>query len=120
VGEPRVLVAYADSTGLDMSTAIEIAKEVAEVPGVEVDVRPLSRVASIRPYLTTYLGWLPTGAGCSELTRFFRANAALLTTRRIWGVCPPYAGGVRKAGGRRLRRLMFRRLGTRRSGDEPG
>lgn len=107
----RNLVAYSGNTGLDRTTALEVANEIAEVPGVEVDVQPLSRVASIRPYVSTYLGWLPTGkVGRLELTRFLNANAALLTARRIWGVQRRRrTQGPTTAGTTRLTRLVFRR-----------
>ncbi len=119
MGAPRVLVAYASTTGLDKATAIEVANEIAEVPGVEVDVQPMPRVASIRPYVAVYLGWLPTGkAGRLQLARFFDANAALLAARRIWGVQRGLrAEGVFKAGSTRLTRLQFRRPVLRRRGE---
>lgn len=107
----RVLVAYGPDIGLDEPTAIEVANEIAEVPGLEVDVQPMSRVASIRPYIATYLGWLPTSrAGRLQLARFLNANAALLTARRIWGVRRRlHDEGVFTAGSTRLTRLVFRR-----------
>lgn len=112
MGAARVLVAYDhDDTGLDRASAVDVAGEIARVPGVEVDVQPLSRVASIRPYIAAYLGWPPTGkAGRRSLTRFLSANAALLTARRIWGVHRHlHRDGTVRAGATRLTRLVFRR-----------
>jgi hypothetical protein len=56
---PRVLVAYADATGLDEAAAIEVAQEISAVPGLEVDLAPLSRVPEFRQDLWPHLSaWI--------------------------------------------------------------
>ena len=82
---PRVLVAYASGTGCDSACAIDIAKEIADVPDLEVDARPMSRVASIEAYSAVYIGWVhPADAGRRELERFLSNNAMLLVGRAVW------------------------------------
>lgn len=81
----RVLVAYASSTGCDSNCAIDIAREIAEVPDIDVDVQPMARVPSLEPYSAAYVGWVhPSRAGERELGRFLTSNAALLSSRPIW------------------------------------
>ncbi|WP_156869613.1 hypothetical protein [Sporichthya polymorpha] len=81
----RVLVAYASGTGCDSACATDIANQIADVPDLEVDVKPLSRITSIAPYAATYIGWArPSSAGRVELERFLNANAELLRTRPVW------------------------------------
>ncbi|HUR73277.1 MAG TPA: hypothetical protein VMZ00_03330 [Sporichthya sp.] len=81
----RVLVAYATSTGCDSNCAIDIAREIAEVPDLDVDVQPMKGVRSLEPYSAAYVGWVhPSTAGERELNRLLTGNAALLPSRPIW------------------------------------
>lgn len=81
----RVLVAYATSTGCDSSCAVDIAKEIAGVPDLDVDVQPMAGVASLEFYAAAYVGWVhPSVAGERELHRFLTNNVALLAARPIW------------------------------------
>ena len=82
---PRVLVAYATKSGCDSECAVEIAKEIAAVPDLDVDVQPVARVSSIGDYSAVYLAWgHPSTAGERELERFLNTNAALLPSRAVW------------------------------------
>lgn len=81
----RVLVAYATKSGCSSECAVDIAKEIATVPDLEVDVQPVSSVRSIEGYAAVYVGWgNPSTAGQRELERFLNNNAALLPTRPVW------------------------------------
>lgn len=81
----RVLVAYAIKSGCNSNCAVDIAKEIATVPELEVDVQPISGVGSISDYSAVYVGWgHPSEAGNRELERFLTANAGLLPSRPIW------------------------------------
>ena len=105
----RVLVAYASGTGCDSACAVDIAKEIADVPELEVDIAPMSSVRSIRPYVATYVGWVhPSAAGRRELERFLNTNAALLPDRPVW-IVHHHAGCSSSArnGAMRLTRLVF-------------
>lgn len=83
----RVLVAYAASTGFTARHAADVASEIADVGGLEVDVKPIAYVTSIEPYVAVYLGWSSTSvAGQREMERFLDRNAAHLPDRRIWVV----------------------------------
>lgn len=98
----RVLVAYAASTGFTARHAADVAGEIADVGGLEVDVRPIAYVTSIEPYVAVYLGWVGNSrAGQREMTRFLDRNANLLADRRIWVVQRQPAGDA----GRRVVRL---------------
>lgn len=108
----RVLVAYAASTGFTSQHAADVAGEIAEVGGLEVDVKPIAYVVSIEPYVAVYLGWSShSRAGQREMTRFLNRNAALLADRRIWVVQRQPTGGPAAESGRgvlRLSRLLVR------------
>ena len=81
----RILVAYATHSGCDSECAVEIAKEIATVPDLDVDVQPLARVPSIEGYTAVYVGWgHPSTAGERELERFLNTNAPLLPSRPVW------------------------------------
>ena len=83
----RVLVVYAASSGFTARHAADVATEIAEVDGLEVDVKPMAYVASIEPYVAVYLGWSShSRAGQREMTRFLDRHAAHLAERRIWVV----------------------------------
>ena len=108
----RVLVAYASSTGFTARHAADVASEIAEVGGLEVDVKPIAYVASIEPYVAVYLGWSShSRAGRREMTRFLDRNAAYLSDRRIWVVQRQPAGDPAAESSRgviRLSRLLVR------------
>lgn len=108
----RVLVAYAASTGFTARHAADVASEIAEVGGLEVDVKPIAYVASIEPYVAVYLGWSgQSRAGQREMTRFLDRNAAYLADRRIWVVQRQPAGDPAAESSRgviRLSRLLVR------------
>jgi hypothetical protein len=108
----RVLVAYAASTGFTARHAADVASEIAEVGGLEVDVKPIAYVASIEPYVAVYLGWSShSRAGQREMTRFLDRNAAYLADRRIWVVQRQPAGDPAAESSRgviRLSRLLVR------------
>jgi menaquinone-dependent protoporphyrinogen IX oxidase len=81
----RALVAYASGTGCDSACAADIANEIANVPELDVDVRPMGRVRSIEPYGAVYVGWAhPSEPGGRELERFLANNALLLRSRPVW------------------------------------
>ena len=81
----RVLVAYASGTGCDSACAVDIAKEIGDVPELEVDAKPMRRVNSIEPYKAVYVGWVhPSEAGQRDLERFLQRNADLVLDRPIW------------------------------------
>jgi menaquinone-dependent protoporphyrinogen IX oxidase len=104
----RVLVTYAASSGCDSTCAIDIADEIAGVPDLEVDIKPLGGVATIEPYVAVYLGWVqPSNAATRELERFLNANAALLPGRPVWVVDrhPRCAGAG--PGPTKMTRLVF-------------
>ena len=104
----RVLVAYAASTGFTARHAADVASEIAEVGGLEVDVKPIAYVNSIEPYVAVYLGWSShSRAGQREMERFLDRNGAHLADRRIWVVQrQPLGDGPR--GPIRLSRLLVR------------
>lgn len=106
----RVLVAYAASTGFSSRHAAEVAGEIAEVGGLEVDVKPIAYVASIESYVAVYLGWSGhSRAGQREMERFLDRNAAFLADRKVWVVHRQPAGGAESGrGGMRLSRLLVR------------
>ncbi|HUR75084.1 MAG TPA: hypothetical protein VMZ00_12475 [Sporichthya sp.] len=108
----RVLVAYAASTGFTARHAADVASEIAEVGGLEVDVKPIAYVTSIEPYVAVYLGWSShSRAGQRDLTRFLDRNSAQLADRRIWVVQRQPAGDAPPESGRgpiRLSRLLVR------------
>lgn len=108
----RVLVAYAASTGFTARHAADVAGEIAEVSGVEVDVKPIAYVASIEPYVAVYLGWSGNSrAGQREMTRFLDRNSPHLADRRIWVVQRQPAGDPAAQSSRgvlRLSRLLVR------------
>lgn len=108
----RVLVAYAASTGFTARHAADVASEIAEVGGLEVDVKPIAYVASIEPYVAVYLGWSShSRAGQREMTRFLDRNSAHLANRRIWVVQRQPAGDPAAESSRgviRLSRLLVR------------
>ncbi|MBA3744717.1 flavodoxin domain-containing protein [Sporichthya sp.] len=108
----RVLVAYAASTGFTARHAADVASEIAEVGGLEVDVKPIAYVTSIEPYVAVYLGWSShSRAGQRDMTRFLDRNSALLADRRIWVVQrQPGAGPASEStrGVVRLSRLLVR------------
>ena len=108
----RVLVAYAASTGFTARHAADVAGEIAEVGGLEVDVKPIAYVNSIEPYVAVYLGWSShSRAGQREMQRFLDRNAAHLADRRIWVVQRQPAGDSPNETGRgpiRLSRLLVR------------
>ncbi len=104
----RVLVAYASGTGCDSACAIDIADEIADVPELEVDIQPLSRVRSLRPYVAMYVGWVhPSAAGRRELKRFLNSNAELLPDRPVWIVHHHSGCSNARSGSMRLTRLVF-------------
>jgi menaquinone-dependent protoporphyrinogen IX oxidase len=81
----RVLVAYASGTGCTSECAVDIAREIAGVPELEVDAKPMRRVNSIKPYTAVYVGWVhPSEVGRRELGRFLTRNAGLLHDRPVW------------------------------------
>ncbi|MGQ0631857.1 MAG: hypothetical protein ACT4P1_12515 [Sporichthyaceae bacterium] len=107
----RVLVAYAGNTGFTSQLAAEVAGDIASVGGLEVDVRPMTGVPTIEPYVAVYLGWpAHSRAGRVETERFLSRNAGLLAGRRIWVV--HRQPGVESADGTkgmvRLSRLLVR------------
>ena len=104
----RVLVAYATKSGCGSDCAVDIAKEIATVPDLEVDVQPVGRVRSIEEYSAVYLGWgRPSTAGERELERFLNTNAALLPSRPIWIVHRhPSCGHDGRGGAMKLTRLV--------------
>ena len=108
----RVLVAYAASTGFTARHAADVASEIAEVGGLEVDVKPIAYVNSIEPYVAVYLGWSShSRAGQREMQRFLDRNAAHLADRRIWVVQRQPSGDGPSESGRgpiRLSRLLVR------------
>ncbi len=108
----RVLVAYAASTGFTARHAADVASEIAEVGGLDVDVQPIAYVASIEPYVAVYLGWSShSRAGQREMTRFLDRNSAFLADRRIWVVQRQPAGDPAAESSRgviRLSRLLVR------------
>jgi hypothetical protein len=108
----RVLVAYAASTGFTARHAADVAGEIAEVGGLEVDVKPIAYVNSIEPYVAVYLGWSSQSrAGQRDMQRFLDRNAAHLADRRIWVVQRQPTGEASPEPGRgpvRLSRLLVR------------
>lgn len=108
----RVLVAYAASTGFTARHAADVASEIAEVGGLEVDVKPIAYVNSIEPYVAVYLGWSSQSrAGQREMERFLDRNGAHLADRRIWVVQrQPLDDGAR--GPIKLSRLVVRSGGS--------
>jgi hypothetical protein len=108
----RVLVAYAASTGFTSRQAGAVASQIAEVSGLEVDVRPITYAPTVEPYVAVFLGWSGhSRAGRRETLRFLSRNAALLPSRRIWVVHhqPGGAGSDRQGQGPvRLSRLLLR------------
>lgn len=108
----RVLVAYAASTGFTARHAADVASEIAEVGGLEVDVKPIAYVTSIEPYVAVYLGWSShSRAGQREMTRFLDRNSSHLADRRIWVVQRQPNGDQATESGRgpvRLSRLLVR------------
>ncbi|GAA0610621.1 hypothetical protein GCM10009547_10820 [Sporichthya brevicatena] len=105
----RVLVAYAASAGFTARHAADVASEIAEVGGLEVDVKPITYVASIEPYVAVYLGWSSqSGAGQRAVARFLERNAPHLADRRIWVVQRKAPGEGSARGGLRLSRLLVR------------
>ena len=113
----RVLVAYAASTGFTSQLAAEVGTEIAEVSGVEVDVRPITYAPSMEPYQAVFLGWSGhSRAGRRETLRFLSRNARWLPDRRIWVVHRQPGGGdgesVRRRGPLRLSRLLVRHGGA--------
>ncbi len=104
----RVLVAYATTSGCDSDCAIDIAKEIATVPDLDVDVQPMSRVRSIKDYTAVYVGWAEAStAGQRELERFLNTNAALLPSRPVWIVHRhPGCGHDGRGGAMKLTRLV--------------
>lgn len=109
----RVLVTYASSSGCDSDCAVDIADEIADVPEVEVDIQPLASVASIKPYVSVYLGWVtPSTAGTRELERFLNHNASLLPDRPVWVVhAHPRCGAEIGRGTTKMTRLVFTETG---------
>lgn len=108
----RVLVAYAASTGFTSRLAAEVGTEIAEVSGLEVDVRPITYAPSMEPYRAVFLGWSGhSRAGRRETLRFLSRNAKWLPDRRIWVVHRQPGGGEeegRRRGPLRLSRLLVR------------
>ncbi len=104
----RILVAYATHSGCDSDCALEIAKEIATVPDLDVDVQPLARVRSIKGYTAVYVGWgHPSTAGQRELERFLNTNAGLLPSRPVWIVHRhPGCGPDDRRGPMKLTRLV--------------
>jgi hypothetical protein len=102
----RVLVAYAASTGLTSRLAAEVGTEIAEVSGLEVDVRPITYAPSMEPYRAVFLGSSGhSRAGRREIMRFLTRNAAWLPERRIWVVHRQPGNAAEGATGRRPLRL---------------
>src|SRR4051812_46435588 len=109
----RVLVAYAASTGLTSRVAADVASEIAEVSGLEVDVRPITYAPSMEPYTAVFVGSSGhSRAGRREIMRFLTRNAAWLGDRRIWVVHRQPGGGdensTARRGPLRLSRLLVR------------
>lgn len=108
----RVLVAYAASTGFTSRLAAEVGTEIAEVSGLEVDIRPITYAPSMEPYRAVFLGWSGhSRAGRRETLRFLSRNAKWLPDRRIWVVHRQPGGGEeegRRGGPLRLSRLLVR------------
>lgn len=109
----RVLVAYAASTGLTSRLAADVATEIAEVSGLEVDVRPITYAPSMEPYRAVFLGSSgQSRAGRREIMRFLTRNAAWLPERRIWVVHRQPGssddGSSPRRGPLRLSRLLVR------------
>lgn len=109
----RVLVAYAASTGFTSRLAAEVGTEIAEVSGLEVDVRPITYAPSMEPYRAVFLGSSGhSRAGRREIMRFLTRNAAWLPDRRIWVVHRQPGTGAEGAtprrGPLRLSRLLVR------------
>jgi hypothetical protein len=103
----RVLVAYATKSGCSSECAVDIAKEIATVPDLEVDVQPVSAVHSIEGYAAVYVGWVnPSTAGQRELERFLNNNAAFLPTRPVWIVHRHPGCGQDGRGAMKLTRLV--------------
>ena len=104
----RVLVAYATKSGCSSECAVDIAKEIATVPDLEVDVQPVGQVRSIKEYAAVYVGWgNPSTAGEREIERFLNNNAALLPTRPVWIVHRhPGCGHDGRRGAMKLTRLV--------------
>lgn len=103
----RVLVAYATKSGCSSECAVDIAKEIATVPDLEVDVQPVSAVHSIEGYAAVYVGWVsPSTAGERELERFLNNNAALLPNRPVWIVHRHPGCGQDGRGAMKLTRLV--------------
>lgn len=103
----RVLVAYATKSGCSSECAVDIAKEIATVPDLEVDVQPVSAVHSIEEYAAVYVGWNnPSTAGERELERFLNNNAALLPKRPVWIVHRHPGCGQDGRGAMKLTRLV--------------
>ncbi len=108
----RVLVAYAASTGFTSRVAAEVGTEIAEVSGLEVDVRPITYAPSMEPYRAVFLGSSGhSRAGRREILRFLTRNATWLPDRRIWVVHRQPGrdeGPGHKRGPLRLSRLLVR------------
>lgn len=103
----RVLVAYATKSGCSAECAVDIAKEIATVPDLEVDVQPVSAVRSIEGYAAVYVGWgNPSTAGQREIERFLNNNAAWLPTRPVWIVHRHPGCGQDGRGAMKLTRLV--------------
>jgi hypothetical protein len=107
----RVLVAYAASTGFTSTLAAEVGTEIAEVSGLEVDVRPIAYAPSMEPYRAVFLGWSGhSRAGRRETLRFLSRNAKWLPDRRIWVVHRQPNGAEDSSGSRRRAPLRLSRL----------
>jgi hypothetical protein len=110
----RVLVAYAASTGFSSRLAAEVGTEIAEVSGLDVDVRPITYAPSMEPYRAVFVGSSGhSRAGRREIMRFLTRNAAWLPDRRIWVVHRQPGGGdeggaTSRRGPLRLSRLLVR------------
>lgn len=109
----RVLVAYAASTGFTSRLAAEVGTEIAEVSGLEVDIRPITYAPSMEPYRAVFLGWSGhSRAGRRETLRFLSRNAKCLPDRRLWVEHRQPGGGeddtARRRGPLRLSRLLVR------------
>ena len=108
----RVLVAYAASTGFTSRQAAEVGTEIAEVSGLEVDIRPITYAPSMEPYRAVFLGWSGhSRAGRRETLRFLSRNARWLPDRRIWVVHRQPGSeddSARRRGPMRLSRLLVR------------
>lgn len=116
----RVLVAYAASTGFSSRQAAEVGSQIAAVGDLEVDVRPISSVRTVEPYVAIYLGWSGhSRAGRRETLRFLTRNAAAIPSRRVWVVHhQPTPDGDTAQGPVRLSRLLLRQ-GVTASAYEP-